>query len=82
MSVYRIFLSFHHINAIYSDLEPAVAKQLALGRLDPITLLPMDDINPSYSPKRAKELSLQTLNKGKGKAKEASGGIRDFFGRH
>ncbi|CAK5274848.1 unnamed protein product [Mycena citricolor] len=33
------------------DLDPRVAKQLAEGDLDPVTLLPMIDINPRYKPR-------------------------------
>ncbi|KAJ6487742.1 exodeoxyribonuclease 1 [Mycena sanguinolenta] len=64
------------------DLEPAVAKMLGEGNLDPVTLLPMVDINPRYVPRVLKPLPFvvngvkdQAMDKGKGKAS-----ILNFFG--
>ncbi|KAJ7800391.1 exodeoxyribonuclease 1 [Mycena olivaceomarginata] len=63
------------------DLEPAVAKMLGEGDLDPVTLLPMTDINPRYVPRVLKPLpfvanGVQGAAKGKGKAPN----ILNFFG--
>ncbi|KAF7351375.1 Exodeoxyribonuclease 1 [Mycena sanguinolenta] len=64
------------------DLEPTVAKMLGEGDLDPVTLLPMIDINPRYVPRVLKPLPFvvngvkdQAKDKGKGKAS-----ILNFFG--
>lgn len=68
-----------------SNLEPPLAKRLAGGDLDPITLLPIVDINPSFVPRVSKSLPLHfdNLNRphtdnGKGKAK-ADVGLSHFF---
>ncbi|KAJ7778085.1 exodeoxyribonuclease 1 [Mycena metata] len=63
------------------DLEAAVAKILAEGDLDPVTLLPMTDINPRYVPRVLRALPFvvngaSAKAKGKGKAS----GILNFFG--
>jgi exonuclease-1 len=66
-----------------------MAKAIALGDADPVTLLPMEDINPRFVPRSLKPLplssnlsSLNQKDKGKGKAptKSASEGILSFFG--
>lgn len=71
-----------------SNLEPCIARKLAVGDLDPITLLPMVDMNPSFVPRVSKSLPLlvDDLNcphtdNGKGKAKADSGtvGLSHFF---
>lgn len=71
-----------------SDLEPSLAKKLADGQLDPITLLPIMDINPGFVPRVSKspplhfdDVNLPCTNKGKGKAKMDQGtvGILHFF---
>lgn len=68
-------------------MDPALAMKLALGDIDPVTLLPMEDINPSYMPRVLKPLPFvlnepSRKDKGKGKAREkpATGGILSFFG--
>ena len=65
---------------IRSDLEPELAMKLALGDVDPISLLPMEDINPGYVPRALKvpPLNLGCTDKGKTK-KSASEGLLDFF---
>lgn len=73
-----------------SDIDPSVAKKIAVGDVDPTTHLPMKDINPSFAPRsrvlRELPLAAKTPNrtdKGKGKASgktPSSGGILDFFG--
>ncbi|KAJ7599055.1 PIN domain-like protein, partial [Mycena floridula] len=70
------------------DIEPAIAKRIALGDVDPITLLPMQDINPGFTPHsrvlREVPVASKTPNKGKGKVTDKSpakdGGILNFFG--
>lgn len=71
-----------------SNLEPSLAKKLADGDLDPITLLPMADINPGFVPRVSKSLPLHfdnlnrpSTDKGKGKAKADNGtvGLLRFF---
>jgi len=65
------------------SIEPHLARKLALGDIDPITLLPMNDINPTYKPKVA---ARTTSRNNKGKARETSvttpkgGRILDYFG--
>lgn len=73
-----------------SNLEPYLAKNLADGDLDPITLLPIVDINPSFVPRMSKSLPLHfdNLNRpdtdnGKGKTKASTDpgtvGLFHFF---
>ncbi|KAJ8462326.1 hypothetical protein ONZ45_g17974 [Pleurotus djamor] len=75
------------------DIEPSLAKQIAEGDADPITHLPMEDINPGYIPRVLKRIDLNRDRKGKAKAKQPetpiikkpppspkSGGLFDFFG--
>ncbi|KAG6850129.1 hypothetical protein H0H93_000751 [Arthromyces matolae] len=64
------------------NLDSSLAKALALGDVDPVTLLPIEDINPAFAP-RIKPLSKSLRSdKGKGKAveKPAKEGILSFFG--
>jgi exonuclease 1 len=68
-------------------MDPVLAKQIALGDIDPVTHLPMDDINPGFVPRPLKPLPLSAnsagqspINKGKGRASSATGGILRFFG--
>lgn len=71
-----------------SNFEPSLAKKLADGDLDPITLLPIVDINPGFVPRVPKSLPLHfdnlnrpSTDKGKGKAKVDHGtvGLLQFF---
>ncbi|KAJ7031997.1 hypothetical protein C8F04DRAFT_1108860 [Mycena alexandri] len=64
------------------DLEPMVAKMLAEGDLDPVTLLPMTDINPRYIPRVLKALPfvVNTRASAKDKGKGKASGILNFFG--
>lgn len=71
-----------------SNLEPSLAKKVAGGELDPITLLPIGDINPSFVPRVSKSpplhfdnLNRPSTDKGKGKAKadQGTGGLLLFF---
>ncbi|KAJ3544540.1 hypothetical protein NM688_g5730 [Phlebia brevispora] len=56
-------------------LEPSLAKQIAKGDICPITLLPMEDINPTFVPRALRPLRMNTSAvhtpevKGKGKGK-------------
>jgi exonuclease-1 len=68
-------------------MDPLLAKQIALGNVDPVTRLPMDDINPGFVPRALKPLPLAAnsasrspKNKGKERASPATGGILSFFG--
>ena len=38
----------------YSDIQSDLAQDIARGDVDPITLLPMEDINPIYAPRSIK----------------------------
>ncbi|KAJ7196579.1 exodeoxyribonuclease 1 [Mycena pura] len=64
------------------DLEPEVAKKLAEGDVDPVTLLPMTDICPRYVPRVLKAIPLVNgiggSTRGKGKGKAVS--LLSFFG--
>ncbi|KAG2748878.1 PIN domain-like protein [Suillus brevipes Sb2] len=73
---------------IGGHIEPALARKLAQGDVDPVTLLPMIDINPSFVPRTVKPLPFQVNNvnrptsvkgKGKAKAEPESGGLLEFF---
>jgi exonuclease-1 len=68
-------------------MNPSDAKKVALGNADPVTLLPMEDINPTYVPRvplNSNILNYVRQDNGKGKAKaagkSASEGILHFFG--
>lgn len=72
------------------DIEPSLAKEVAQGIVDPITHLPMIDINPNSGSRAQKALPLHfnevfrsrhNAEKGKGKAKVGSGGtlLDSFF---
>ncbi|KAG6841048.1 hypothetical protein C0991_002356 [Blastosporella zonata] len=71
---------------IGGDLDASLAKQLAMGDICPISLLPMNDINPGFAP-RIKPLSITQKEsvrpvKVKGRAAPApvKDGILSFFG--
>ena len=73
---------------LHSNLEPSLAKRLANGELDPITLLPIGDINPGFVPRVSKlpplhfdNLNRPSTDKGKGKAEANQGtvGLLHFF---
>lgn len=57
------------------DIEPSLAKQIAQGEACPVTLLPMEDINPTFIPRALKPIPLNNLvtdkpeGKWKGKGK-------------
>lgn len=69
-------------------IEASLAKKIAMGDVDPITLLPMQDINPGFmlhASIKKKELPFISYNQsenGKGKAlnEPRSDGILMFFG--
>ena len=69
------------------DMDPSDAKKVALGDADPVTLLPMEDINSTFNPRvplntNVLNYSRQDNGKAKGKAagKSTSEGILHFFG--
>lgn len=80
-----------------SDLDPLLAKKIALGDADPATYMPMQDINKGFIPRALKPLvhvsnsPIKSL-KSKGKMREIpptprtraqpTGGIMNFFGWH
>lgn len=71
------------------DMSPSDAKKVALGDVDPVTLLRMEDINSTFVPRVPLNLNVlkncrQDHGKGKGKAagKSASEGILHFFGKY
>jgi exonuclease-1 len=66
-----------------------VAKKVASGDVDPVTLLPMEDINSSFVPRvplKTNILNYSNQDKGKEKAKmpgkSGSEGILHFFGAY
>ena len=63
-----------------------MAHDIAVGVVDPITLLPMVDILPEYKPCSVKQkhdsLNVTPADKGKGKApSRSSGGLFDYYGK-
>lgn len=70
-----------------SDMDPSIAKKVASGDVDPVTLLPMEDINSTFVPRvplKSNILNYSKEDKGKEKArtpgKSVSEGILHFFG--
>lgn len=72
-----------------SDIDAALAKKIAQGDVDPVTLLPMNDINPRFVPRVLKPIPFientptrKDKRKGTVKAndKGSAGGILSFFG--
>ena len=63
-----------------------MAKKLALGDIDPISHLPMNDINPAYTPKAVVHTTHLHSRNSKGKARATivtapkGQGIQDYFG--
>jgi len=56
----------------FRNLSPSLAKQIAEGDACPISLLPMEDINPTFIPRAMKAIPMnrQTLSRShKGKEK-------------
>lgn len=63
----------------FRHIEPSLAKQVAEGDACPISLLPMEDINPSFVPRALKAIPMNVVtlassahrpDKGKGRAKD------------
>lgn len=71
-----------------SDMDPLLAKSIAMGDVCPITRLPMLDINAGFIPKANKKPlprvsvspSKSRLTKGKTRESLPTGGILSFFG--
>ncbi|CDO70975.1 hypothetical protein BN946_scf184830.g7, partial [Trametes cinnabarina] len=62
-----------------AHIEPSLAKRVAEGDACPITLLPMEDINPSFIPRALKPIPMNAVtpaghrpDKGKGRAKDSA----------
>ena len=62
---------------VHSDIEPTLARQVARGDACPITLLPMDDINPTFEPRALKALPLNVQDARKQDGGRASGSRTD-----
>lgn len=65
------------IQYVYSDIEPTLAKQVARGDACPITLLPMDDINPTFVPRVLKSIPLNVQDARKQDGGRATGSRKD-----
>jgi exonuclease-1 len=54
-------------------MAPAVAKRIATGEANPNTQLPIEDINPSFTPRTTKPLPFKShdLNSRESKGKKA-----------
>ena len=70
-------------------MDPILAKKIAVGDADPVTHLPMEDINPGFLPRVLKPLppvandasqSMKNKSKAKGRESLPTGGILNFFG--
>lgn len=67
-------------------IDPHLAKKLALGDIDPISHLPMNDVNPAYIPKAVVRTACLHSRNSKGKARETivtspkGEGILDYLG--
>lgn len=77
------------LNAYNSDMDPSIAKKVASGEVDPVTLLPMEDINSTFVPRVPLKSNILNCSKqGKGKetarppGKSVSEGILHFFGAY
>jgi exonuclease-1 len=66
---------------ISRDIEPNLAKRLASGDVDPISLLQVIDTNPEYCPRALKSVKLSEKGKGKARANPVAGqqGLFNFF---
>ncbi|KAK1225102.1 hypothetical protein PQX77_011971 [Marasmius sp. AFHP31] len=74
-------------NYVGKDLEPSLAKAVALGDKDPVSYEDMKDLNPGFVPRTrvlhditVADKSANRSAKSKGKMKETSEGILSFFG--
>jgi len=78
---------FAHQNC--SDIDPGLAKQIALGDVCPVSRCAMTDINPSYKPRVLKPIPAAVVSpnksaKSQGKMRQnlpSTGGILNFFGK-
>ena len=66
-----------------SYIESSLAKKVAEGDVCPVTLLPMEDINPTFVPRTARKTKDAILSKGVCKMMESDNGattsILKFF---
>lgn len=73
---------------VSSDIEPVLARSIAVGDACPISHLPMTDIDPGFIPRAIKRplsrvaVSPMKSKRAKGKMRESPprGGILNFFG--
>ncbi|PPQ69679.1 hypothetical protein CVT24_001212 [Panaeolus cyanescens] len=65
-----------------SDMDPTLARQIAVGDADPVSLKPMKDINPSYRPTVKTKQPARSPASTKGKEKAKQGGLMNFFGKN
>lgn len=65
------------------DLEPSLAKPIALGEVDPVTLLDMVDINPNFVPHALRVLPLRfnDISQGRPDAEKVKGKAKADCGR-
>ena len=70
------------------EIEPSLAKAVALGDKDPVSFEKMEDINPGFVPCTRVlhditmvDISANCPMKRKAKAKETPEGILSFFGK-
>ncbi|KAG6861398.1 hypothetical protein C0995_000527 [Termitomyces sp. Mi166 len=66
------------------NLDASLAKNLAMGNVCPVSLLPIEDINPSFTPCAKPHSTAKAAHPGKGKGKAVEKPVKDgilsFFG--
>ncbi|KAG5338503.1 hypothetical protein C0989_007275 [Termitomyces sp. Mn162] len=64
------------------NLDASLAKNIAMGNVCPVSLLPIEDINPSFIPRARPPSTTRTMRPGKSKGmkKPMKDGILSFFG--
>lgn len=61
-------------------MEPCDAKKVALGDADPVTLLPMEDINSTFIPRVLLRSNILNDSREQNRGKAKATGILHFFG--
>lgn len=85
--MFRCYRRSHSTHVNLRDIEPSLAKSIAEGSTCPISLEPMEDINPAFRPLVAKSTPLRscdTNSHGKSAAKFGNKtphivNLREFF---